>query len=95
MIPRQVRRMFDQRGEPRVEPERDTGVMCWRGQCMAVRVVNISTCGAMVMFDRIPHIGERVTLQLLDGGAVAGQVQWVREGRVGINFTDAFTGLRD
>ena len=88
MIPRSVRRLFDQRDEPRVEAEGElqTGVLVHRGRNHVVRVGNISASGAMVVYSDVPHIGEAVTLQLLDHGAVAGHVRWVREGRVGINF---------
>lgn len=88
MIPRSVKRMFDQREEPRfdVEGELQTAVLTRRGQNHVVRVGNISTSGVMVVYAGVPNIGESVTLQLLDHGAVAGQVRWVRDGRVGINF---------
>jgi len=88
MIPRNVRRMFDERDEPRfdVEGELQTATMTFRGKTHVVRVGNISKSGVMVIFADVPHIGEDVGLQLLDHGAVAGQVRWVREGRVGINF---------
>ena len=49
--------------------------------------MEVSTSGAMVMYRDVPAIGDAVTLQLLDHGAVAGHVRWVRDGRVGINFT--------
>lgn len=88
MIPRAVRRMFDQRDEPRfeVEGELQTTVLTHRGRNHVVRVGNISNHGAMVLYPDVPHIGEEVTLQLLDHGAVTGHVRWVRDGRVGINF---------
>ena len=88
MIPRNVRRMFDQREEPRfdIEGELQTAVLIHGGRNHVVRVANISSSGAMVVYPDIPHIGETVTLQLLDHGAVAGHVRWVRDGRVGINF---------
>lgn len=88
MIPRSVRRMFDQRDEPRFDIEGDlqTAVLAHGGRNHVVRVANISSSGAMVVYPEIPHIGEEVTLQLLDHGAVAGHVRWVRDGRVGINF---------
>ena len=41
----------------------------------------------MLLFDQVPHIGERVMLQIVDRQAVPGQVRWVRDGRIGINFT--------
>lgn len=88
MIPRKVRRMFDQRDEPRFDVEGDlqTAVLSHGGRNHVVRVGNISASGAMVVYSEVPHIGEAVTLQLLDHGAVAGHVRWVRDGRVGINF---------
>jgi len=87
MIPRHVKRLFDQRDEARDEPDPDTALFSWRGQTLVVRLANISASGAMLWFDDIPHIGERVALQLLDRRAVPAQVRWVRDGRVGINFT--------
>ena len=88
MIPRGVRRLFDERDEPRFELDGDlqTAGMAFRGKNHVVRVGNISKSGAMVIFADIPTIGEEVSLHLLDHGAVAGQVRWVRDGRVGINF---------
>lgn len=88
MIPRKVRRLFDERDEPRFEVDGDfqTAVLTHGGRNHVVRVANISSNGAMVVYSEIPHIGETVTLQLLDHGAVAGHVRWVRDGRVGINF---------
>ena len=89
MIPRQVRRMFDQRDEARAEPDPDSALLSWRGGTEVVRLGNVSPSGAMLWFDGVPHIGERVMLQLLDRKAMPAQVRWVRDGRVGINFTDA------
>ena len=88
MIPRTVKRMFDERDEPRfeVDGELQTAVLTRGGSNHVVRVGNISNSGAMVVYADVPRIGEAVTLQLLDQGAVAGHVRWVREGRVGINF---------
>ena len=88
MIPRSVKRMFDERGEPRFDGELQTAALDIGGRNHVVRVGNISSSGAMVVFADIPKIGEQVTLQLLDHGAVAGQVRWVRDGHVGINFVD-------
>ena len=88
MIPRQVRRMFDQRDEPRAEADPDTALLCWRGQVKVVRLGNVSPSGAMLLFDGDLHIGERVALQVMDREAVPAQVRWVRDGRVGINFSD-------
>lgn len=87
MIPRRVKRMFDQREDVRVPPDPNQAILGWRGKSQAVKVVNVSDGGAMLLLDEVPHIGERVTLQLVDRGLIAGQVRWVRDGRVGVNFS--------
>ena len=92
IIPRTVKRAFDQRTEVRQELESQTAVMVIRGQSHVVRLANISSSGAMVIFRGVPHIGEQVTLQLLDHGEQTAYVRWVRDGRIGINFADALGG---
>ena len=86
MIPRSVRRMFDERSEPREPVESQTAVVELRGRKHMVRLVNLSPSGAMVLLPLTPNIGERVTLKLLGRATVLGQVCWVRDGRVGVNF---------
>jgi hypothetical protein len=48
--------------------------------------VNLSRSGAMIRFGGDAHIGESVSLQLLDRGSISGQVRWLRDGRMGISF---------
>ena len=86
MIPRSAQRLIDERDEVRHASISSTAVLEWHGRKYVIRLVNISPSGAMVIFPHVPHIGEDVGLQLLDHGAVAGQVRWVRDGRIGINF---------
>lgn len=86
MIPRSVRRIFDERTEPREPAESQTAVMEIRGRKHMVRLANLSSSGAMVIFSLMPHIGEEVVLHLLGRGRVCGNVCWVRDGRVGVNF---------
>lgn len=88
MIPRTVKRMFDERAEERFDGALQTAVLTHGDRNHVVRVGNVSTLGAMVVYANPLHIGEKVSLQLFDHGAVAGQVRWVRDGRVGINFVD-------
>ena len=85
-----LRRLLDQRAESRDEAEPQTAVMNFRGQRHVVRVANLSSSGAMIIFHGDLAEGDGVMLQLLDQGSVAGQVRWVRDGRVGINFSDQF-----
>lgn len=86
MIPRAVKRMFDQRGEERVEAESQTAVLSFRGRNHIVSVANLSRSGVMLRFAGDAHIGESVSLQLLDRGTIAGQVRWLRNGRMGVYF---------
>lgn len=86
MIPRSVKRMFDQRSEPREPADSSSAVLEWRGRKHVVRLGNSSPSGAMVIFTMMPHIGEQVTLHLPGRSPMAGQVRWVRDGRVGVNF---------
>ena len=82
MIPRTVKRMFDERSEERAAADSQTAVMTFRGRRHVVRIVNISPSGAMVFSPEVPHIGEGVSLQLLDRGQVSADVRWVRDGKI-------------
>ena len=74
MIPRSEQRTIDERGEPRHPALSNTAVLEFRGRKHVVRLVNISSSGAMVIFPHVPNIGERLLLQLLDRGLVSSQV---------------------
>ena len=89
MIPRRVRRSFDHRAEPRIEPDSEHAVLEYGGERHHVTLVNISASGAMIDFQPTPHIGGRVCLEVLGQGRMEGFVRWVRGGRIGINFTPA------
>jgi len=86
MIPRTVKRMFDERAEERLEAGSRAGVLTLRKRNHVVTLVNLSRSGAMIRFGGDAHIGENVSLQLLDRGVIAGQVRWLRDGRMGISF---------
>lgn len=87
MIPRSVKRMFDERAEDRLESDSSTVLLTLRNRGHVVTLVNLSRSGAMMRFAGDAHIGESVSLQLLDRGAIAGQVRWLRDGRMGVAFT--------
>ena len=89
MIPRDAHRSIDERGEGRAASVSSTAVLEFRGRNHVVRLVNVSGSGAMVIFPYVPHIGEKLRLQLLDRGQVAAQVRWVKDGRVGLSFAAA------
>jgi len=86
MIPRSVKRMFDERSEERLDAESQTAVLSIRGRNSIVTLVNLSRSGAMIRYTGDARIGESVTLQLLDRGSIAGQVRWLRDGRMGVYF---------
>ena len=86
MIPRSEKRSIDERSEVRRASVSSTGVLEFRGRKHVVRLVNVSSAGAMVVFPHVPNIGEKLQLQLLDQGLVTAQVRWVKEGRVGLSF---------
>jgi hypothetical protein len=85
MIPRRVKRMFDQRAEPRLTTP-TLAELEWRGGRHEVLVANISTSGAMIEWAQEPHIGEQVRLTLPGEAPVAAAVRWVRDGRIGLHF---------
>lgn len=86
MIPRAARRTIDERAETRHAALSGTAVLEFRGRKHVVRLINISSSGAMVIFPHIPNIGERLVIQLLDRGLVSSQVRWVKDGRIGLSF---------
>ena len=86
MIPRSHRRTVNERAEERLPAESCTAVMDFRGRNHVVRLINLSDSGAMVIFPYVPHIGERLRLQLLDRGRVTAQVMWVKDGRIGLSL---------
>ncbi|HET7816536.1 MAG TPA: PilZ domain-containing protein [Sphingomicrobium sp.] len=86
MIPRSVRRMFDERSEPREPAQSQAAVLELGGRRHRVRLANISASGAMVIVSAMPHIGEQVVLDVMDRGRVNGRVLWVKDGRIGVQF---------
>ena len=87
MIPRSQRRTIDERLEARHAAVSSTAVLDFRGRNHVVRLLNLSSSGAMVIFPYVPNIGEKLRLQLLDRGQVSAQVRWVKDGRIGLSFT--------
>ncbi len=86
MIPRSEKRSIDERSELRHASASSTAVLEFRGRKHVVRLINVSSSGAMVVFPHVPNIGEKLPLQLLDQGLVTAQVRWVKDGRIGLSF---------
>lgn len=85
MIPRRVKRMFDQRAEARVTVP-TSAQFDWRGASHDVQVANISASGAMIVTAALPHIGEAASLTLPGEAPAPAVVRWVRDGRIGLHF---------
>jgi hypothetical protein len=86
LVPRAVKRVFDQRSEERLESASRTAALGLRGRNHVVTLLNLSGAGAMIRFTGAAAIGESVSLQVLDRGTIAGQVRWIRDGRMGVEF---------
>ena len=86
MIPRSVKRMFDERSEPREPADSQTAVLEIEGRKHMVRLANVSASGAMVIFPAMPHIGQDVVLNVMGRGRVNGRILWVKDGRIGVQF---------
>ena len=86
MIPRSEKRTIDERTELRHPAASSTAMLEFRGRKHVVRLINVSSSGAMVIFPHTPNIGELLPLHLLDQGRVTAQVRWVKDGRVGLSF---------
>jgi len=86
MIPRNEQRSIDERAETRHPAVSNTAVLEFRGRKHVVRLINLSRSGAMISFQSMPNIGEAVAIHLSDRGRVCGNVCWVRDGRIGVNF---------
>ena len=69
--PAQRPALIDERDEIRHAAISSTAVLEWHGRKYVIRLVNISPSGAMVIFPHVPHIGETLTLQLLDRGLIS------------------------
>ena len=88
MIPRTAPRVVDQRWEKRFSGLVDDAVLTVRGRERLVRVVNVSGEGAMTTVTAVDlRIGEKVSLRLAGDIHVEGAVRWIRDGRMGINFS--------
>ncbi len=87
MIPRTARRSVDQRAQARYKGLVDDAVLCARGREHLVRVINVSAEGAMVTPASNLRIGEKIVLRLAGDIRAPGVVRWIRDGRMGVNFT--------
>jgi len=87
-IRREEARVTDQRAEDRLRDRVVQSIIHFRRRKHVVRVVNVSSRGAMIECDIEPRIGERIDIQFTDDSRTRSITRWVREGRIGIEFAD-------
>jgi hypothetical protein len=87
-IRREEARVTDQRGEDRLRDRVVESIIHFRRRKHAVRVVNVSSRGAMIEAEIEPHIGERIDIQFTDDSKTRSITRWVRGNRIGIEFAD-------
>lgn len=85
MIPRAERRHANQRREDRYTGVVERATLHYRHKTILVKVINLSSGGAMIEAPILPRIGEIVALELNGHPAVGACVRWVRAGRVGLD----------
>jgi hypothetical protein len=87
-IRREEARVTDQRGEDRLRDRVEQSIIHFRRRKYVVRVVNVSSRGAMIESDVVPRIGEPLDIQFTDDNRTRCLVRWMREGRIGLEFVD-------
>jgi hypothetical protein len=84
-VPREERRVTNQRREERHWGVIDRALLIFRRKRMLVRVVNVSSGGLMIECEIEPRIGESVVIELEGHGRYEAVVRWIRGGRLGLD----------
>jgi len=87
-IRREETRVTDQRAEDRLRDRVEQSIIHFRRRKYVVRVVNVSSRGAMIESDIEPRIGEAIDIQFTDDNRTSCVVRWIRQGRIGLEFVD-------
>ncbi len=85
-IKRQEARVTDMRCEDRLRNVVERTTIVFRRRKYEVRVINVSSRGAMIETPFEPRIGEKLDILFTDQNRTNCAVRWVREGRVGVEF---------
>src|SRR3569623_1935883 len=85
-IKRQEARVTNQRTEDRHRDVVEESTSIFRRKRHAVRVVNVSSRGAMIEADIEPRIGESLDILFTGENKTRCAVRWMREGRIGVEF---------
>jgi hypothetical protein len=92
-IPREERRITDQRREDRHWGIVDRAMIVFRRKKLLVRVVNVSSGGIMIEADIMPRIGEAMAVQFEGFERLQGIVRWIKQGRIGLDLGDGSIDL--
>lgn len=87
-IRREEARVTDQRGEDRLRDRIEQSTIHFRRRKQNVRVVNVSSRGAMIESDIEPRIGETLDIMFSEENRTRCVVRWVRGHRIGLEFVD-------
>jgi hypothetical protein len=85
-IRRQEARVTDQRVEDRLMNVVEKTTIVFRRKKHEVRVVNVSSRGAMIVAPVEARIGEKLDILFTDQNRTHCVVRWVRENRIGVEF---------
>lgn len=87
-IRREEARVTDQRGEDRLRDRIEQSTIHFRRRKQIVRVVNVSSRGAMIESDIEPRIGETLDIMFSEDNRTRCVIRWVRGHRIGLEFVD-------
>lgn len=85
-IRRQEARTTNQRLEDRLRDIVEESVIVFRRKKIPVKVVNVSSRGAMIEADIEARIGEKIDILFTEKNRTKCVVRWLREGRIGLEF---------
>jgi hypothetical protein len=85
-IKRNEARLTNQRCEDRLRDIVDSTTIVFRRRKREVRVVNVSSRGAMIECELEARIGEKVDILFTPDNKTRCVVRWIREGRIGLEF---------
>lgn len=92
-IPREERRVTNQRREDRFRGIVDRATIVFRRSKTVARVVNVSESGVMLETEILPRIGESVGVEFEGFERLDGVVRWVKQGRIGLDVGDGSIDL--
>jgi hypothetical protein len=81
-------RLTNHRREERKRDILDRTTLYFRRKDYEVEVVNVSDHGVMIQSDLDACIGDRADIQFADCNRTGCTVRWIKEGRIGLEFTD-------